>query len=79
MCPREYWFKRILESIEGIGTGNTGVISDFMRKVVVWGITLTYFSENEKRKNGEKMEKKMESKIEHKIEKKKKKTPEWIN
>ena len=61
-----------VESIEGIGTGNAGVMSDFMRKVVVWGITLTYFPRT-RRKNVEKGEKlrKKESKIEHKIERKK--------
>ena len=46
-------------------------MSDFMRKVVVWGITLTLFSENEKKKM-EKKRRKKESKIEHKIEMKKK-------
>jgi hypothetical protein len=57
-----------VESIEGIGTGNAGVMSDFVEKVVVWAITLTYFPRTRRKKW-----RKNESKIEHKIEKKKKK------
>jgi len=43
-------------------------MSDFMRKVVVWGITLTQARTRRKKWR------KKESKIEHKIEKKKKNT-----